>query len=72
LHRPGKTVKPSLRIFGMRGHTTMSNLVMALAFFVQGTSSKYFSQYACLALWSARGAACGPRVLQQATVHGRA
>jgi DHA1 family tetracycline resistance protein-like MFS transporter len=40
----GKTVKPSIGFFGMRGHTTLSNLVMALAFFVQGTRTKYFSQ----------------------------
>ena len=47
----GKTVRYSLRHLGMRGHTTMSNLVMALAFTIQGTRSKYFSQYGALALW---------------------
>lgn len=47
----GKTVKPSLRILGMRGHTCMSNLIMALAFFIQGTQSKYLSQYLALSLW---------------------
>jgi len=47
----GKTIKYSLDRFGMRGHTTLSNLVMALAFFVQGGRSKYFSQLASAALW---------------------
>jgi DHA1 family tetracycline resistance protein-like MFS transporter len=47
----GKTVKPSISYFGMRGHTTLSNLVMALAFYIQGTRSKYFSQWGALALW---------------------
>lgn len=47
----GKTVKPSLKALGMRGHTTMSNLVMALAFFLQGGKTKYFSQISSLALW---------------------
>jgi DHA1 family tetracycline resistance protein-like MFS transporter len=47
----GKTVRYSLRHLGMRGHTTMSNLVMALAFTIQGTRSKYLSQYGALALW---------------------
>lgn len=47
----GKTIKPSLNALGMRGHTTMCNLVMALAFFIQGTPSKYFSQYCAAALW---------------------
>jgi len=51
----GKTIKPSLRILGMRGHTTMCNLAMALAFYVQGTRSKYFSQYFALLLWFVGG-----------------
>jgi len=46
----GKSVKYSIERLGLRGHTTLSNLSLALAFFVQGTRTKYFSQYAALAL----------------------
>ena len=44
-------VRRCCTVLGMRGHTTMSNLVMAVAFFLQGGRSKYFSQYSCLCLW---------------------
>jgi len=47
----GKTIKTSLQKLGMRGHTTMSNLIMALAFYVQGTQSKYFSQLFAVSLY---------------------
>lgn len=47
----GKTVKTSIQRLGLRGHTTISNLALALAFFLQGSRSKYTAQYAALGLY---------------------
>lgn len=53
----GKTVKASIEGFGMQGHTTMSNITMALSFFALGMGSpksnftKYGASYVALGLW---------------------
>lgn len=57
----GKTVKWSLEKFGMYGHTRLSNLAMALAFYLQGLgnpgsiAAKYGTQYLALSLWFVGG-----------------
>lgn len=57
----GKTVALSLDKFGMYGHTRLSNLAMALAFYVQAfggrgsISAKYVTQYIALSLWFVGG-----------------
>jgi MFS family permease len=57
----GWTVKWSLEKFGMYGHTRLSNLAMALAFFIQSLGSpanlgsKYITQYVALSLWFVGG-----------------
>jgi len=57
----GRTVKASIEKLGMKGHTTMSNLAMALSFFAMGMgssksrSAKYVTQYIALFLWFVGG-----------------